>query len=72
MSDNMAENENFTPEMLADMIDSLMSGGSGHVNVTAEGFSGEIKVSTINSTDCGTGKNACCQPTEKYIDEDED
>ena len=60
------------PDELADLIDQLMSEGSGHVNiVTNEGDDG-LKVNTVKSTDiCGT-KGACCQPTEDAIDADED
>lgn len=52
---------------LADLIDSLMEKGSGHVNIFSEGGS-QIMVDTVNSTEiCGTG--ACCQPTETFEDE---
>ncbi len=49
---------------LADMIDKLMSGGNGSVNITAleqgEGFT----VTTVRSRECNGKKGACCQPTE--------
>ena len=58
-----------SPEELADLIDRLMSQGSGHVNIVGNGT--ELKVDTVKSTDvCGT-KGACCQPTENAIDEEE-
>ena len=60
-----------TPEELADLIDQLMSGGSGHVNIVS-GDGSELKVDTVKSTDiCGT-KGACCQPTENAIDKDDE
>ena len=60
-----------SPAELADLIDQLMSQGSGHVNIVGNGS--ELKVNTVKSTDiCGT-KGACCQPTENAIDtNDED
>lgn len=59
-----------SPEELADLIDRLMSQGSGHVNIVGNGT--ELKVDTVKSTDmCGT-KGACCQPTENAIDEEEE
>ena len=59
------------PSELADLIDQLMSQGSGHVNITSEENGGGLKVNTVKSTDiCGT-KGACCQPTENAIDEEE-
>ena len=59
-----------SPEELDDLIDRLMSQGSGHVNIVGNGT--ELKVDTVKSTDmCGT-KGACCQPTENAIDEEEE
>ena len=59
-----------SPAELADLIDQLMSQGSGHVNIFSEDGS-ELKVNTVKSTDiCGT-KGACCQPTELEPDDDE-
>ena len=61
---------NDDPAELANLIDQLMSQGSGHVNIVGNGA--ELKVNTVKSTDiCGT-KGACCQPTENAIDEDDD
>lgn len=60
-----------SPEELADLIDQLMSQGSGHVNIISGENGTELKVDTVKSTDmCGT-KGACCQPTENAIDEEE-
>lgn len=59
------------PEELADLIDSLMSEGTGHVNIFSNDDSDGLNVETIKSTDCGI-KGACCQPTEDAIDEDKD
>ena len=59
-----------SPEELADLIDKLMSQGSGHVNIVS-GEGEELKVDTVKSTDiCGT-KGACCQPTELEPEEEE-
>ena len=61
-----------TPDELADLIDQLLSQGSGHVNITSDNSSDGLKVDTVKSTDvCGT-KGACCQPTENAVDEDDD
>ena len=60
-----------SPEELADFIDKLMAEGSGHVNI-ASGDGDDLHVQTVNSTDCGTGKGACMQPTELDIDPDEE
>ena len=58
-----------SPEELADLIDKLMSQGSGHVNIVS-GEGEELKVDTVKSTDiCGT-KGACCQPTELEPEEE--
>ena len=64
--------KNGTPEELADFIDKLMAEGSGHVNIETSEDGDGLKVDTVNSTDCGTGKGACMQPTELDIDPDEE
>ena len=67
------ENDMETPEKknspaeLADLIDQLMSQGSGHVNIVS-GNGSELKVDTVKSTDICGKKGACCQPTENAID----
>ena len=62
--------KNNSPAELVDLIDQLMSQGSGHVNIVSEGGSG-LKVDTVKSTDiCGT-KGACCQPTELEPEDEE-
>ena len=69
MKDQDRPVENADASELADLIDSLMEQGSGHVNIVGNGA--ELKVDTVKSTDiCGT-KGACCQPTENAIDEEE-
>ena len=69
MSDNIRL-DGKSPEELADLIDTLMSQGSGHVNITSGSDNNGIRVDTVKSTDiCGV-KGACCQPTENAIDED--
>ena len=61
--------ENADASELADLIDSLMEQGSGHVNIVGNGA--ELKVDTVKSTDICGRKGACCQPTENAIDEEE-
>ena len=60
-----------SPEELADLIDQLMEGGTGHVNIIPTDNGEGLTVETVNSTDCGV-KGACCQPTEEAVDETED
>ena len=60
-----------TTEELVELLDKLMSEGSGHVNIFSAENGGGMNVETVNSTDCGI-KGACCQPTEDAVDEDED
>ena len=60
-----------SPEELADLIDKLMSQGSGHVNIVSGENGAELKVDTVKSTDICGKKGACCQPTENAIDEEE-
>ncbi len=60
------------PQELADLIDTLMAGGSGHVNIKSVNGESGIKVDIFNSTDFCGNKGACCQPTENAVDEDED
>ena len=70
MNDKTIAPEGRTPDELADLIDQLMSQGSGHVNITSDGSGDGLKVDTVKSTDvCGT-KGACCQPTEREPEED--
>ncbi len=57
---------------LVDMLDRLMSEGSGHVNVNG-GSEDELSVTTVNSTDCCTKNAACSVPTlHKGIDDDDE
>lgn len=68
-NDMSTPEKNNSPAELADLIDQLMSQGSGHINIIGNGS--ELKVNTVKSTDiCGT-KGACCQPTELEPDDDE-
>ena len=53
---------------LADLIDRLMSEGTGHINISSDSENGGISVKTANSTDCSCSKGACCQPTEAVDD----
>jgi hypothetical protein len=51
---------------IVNMIDSFMSNGGGHINVTVNN-DGEVtldkKVSVANSLDCAKGDMACSVPT---------
>lgn len=59
------------PSELADLIDQLMTQGSGHVNIVSDNSGDGLKVNTVKSTDiCGT-KGACCQPTELEPEDDD-
>ena len=60
------------PDELAELIDQLMSKGSGHVNIVSSENGFGLKVDTVISTDVCGSKGACCQPTEDAIDDDED
>lgn len=67
MTDDISS-EGRTPEELAELIDKLMSQGSGHVNITSDKDGEGLTVDTVKSTDvCGV-KGACCQPTENAVD----
>ena len=59
------------PAELADLIDQLMSQGSGHVNIESNENGEGLKVATVKSTDCSGKKSACCQPTELEPEDDE-
>ena len=60
--------EGKTPEEITELIDKLMSQGSGHVNITSDNDGEGLKVDTVKSTDvCGV-KGACCQPNEDAVD----
>ncbi|MBR6070490.1 MAG: hypothetical protein IKP78_07885 [Ruminococcus sp.] len=65
---DVISSEGRTPEELAELIDKLMSQGSGHVNITSDKDGEGLTVDTVKSTDvCGV-KGACCQPTENAVD----
>ncbi len=61
---NSDNSERLDAEKLAELIDSLMEGGSQHVDI---GIGEETKVRTMNSTDCGK-KGACAIPTFDFGD----
>ncbi len=63
-------NNPHTPEELAELIDSLMSDGSGHVNVIVNNKN-DMTVKVIKSDEY-CGKGACCQPTENAIDDEQE
>ncbi len=54
---------------LVAMLDSMMSSGTGHINVKVEDENGVPVVETTNSTDC-SGLGACAQPTELSTDDE--
>ncbi|MBR3901116.1 MAG: hypothetical protein IKJ60_06165 [Ruminococcus sp.] len=49
------------PQELAELIDSLMSEGSGHINVIVNDEE-DMTLNVIRSNEY-CGKGACCQPT---------
>lgn len=55
---------------LAEMIDKLMAGGNGSVNISVLDGEDGFSVTTVNSRECGGKKGACCQPTEIETEED--
>lgn len=63
---------------LIDMIDKLMSGGGGHINVFSsdETAENELTVQTFICTDCGCSKDktdkACNEPTLYHGIDDDD
>ncbi len=57
-------------EELAEMIDKLMAGGNGSVNIVATDEGDGFTVTTVNSRECGTKKGACCQPNELEPEEE--
>lgn len=63
-------NKSHSPEELAQLIDSLMSNGSGHINVVVNDET-DMTVNVINSAEY-CGKGACCQPTETAIDNEQE
>jgi len=63
ISDKINSND-LDPDELADLIDSLMAGGSQHVNIET---GDKTTVRTVNSTDCGK-KGACAIPTFDFDD----
>ncbi|MBQ6180704.1 MAG: hypothetical protein IJK31_03325 [Ruminococcus sp.] len=70
MSYPETNNNKQSPEELVELLDKLMAGGSGHVNIFSTDNGEGLNVETVNSTDCGI-KGACCQPTENATDEEE-
>jgi len=64
-------NNKQSPEELVELLDKLMAGGSGHVNIFSSENGESLNVETVNSTDCGI-KGACCQPNEKTAEDDDE
>lgn len=58
------------PQELAELIDSLMSEGSGHINVIVNDEE-DMTFNVIRSNEY-CGKGACCQPTENAIDDEQE
>ena len=63
-------NNSQNPQELAELIDSLMSEGNGHVNVIVNSED-DMTVNVIKSAEY-CGKGACCQPTENAIDDEQE
>ena len=53
---------------LVEMIDRLMTEGSGSLVIDIDEAGEGIKVSTANSKDCCGRQSACMQPNEKHND----
>ncbi len=66
MTDKKIIPENADPKELADLIDTLFSEGTGHINILSGGGNDGLSVQTVNSTDCSPNRSACCQPTEEF------
>ena len=57
-------------DSLVDMLDKLMSDGSGHINLKISDDDDIISVTTSHNTECTPGNKACCTPTiQKDTDE---
>jgi hypothetical protein len=62
------EELNRQADELAELIDSLVAGGSGRIHLEV---GDETRVRTVNSTDCSGTPGACAVPTF-FDEEDED
>jgi hypothetical protein len=62
------EELNRQADELAELIDSLVAGGSGRIHLEV---GDETRVRTVNSTDCSGTLGACAVPTF-FDEEDED
>ena len=70
MADHALKDDEKADE-LVEMIEQLMSGGSGHLTISEDDLvSGGMSVKTYRSMDYSKGNMACCQPTE-LMDETE-
>lgn len=57
---------------IVDMLDSFVSNGGGHMNVTVEDMEGEEQIANALSVDCCNVQSACSVPTlHQGFDEDE-
>ncbi len=63
------DKKQYTEDELVEMLDKMMSEGTGHVNIVANDESSNIEISTVKSNDCSKN-TACMQPNEKAPDED--
>lgn len=70
MADINAKNDAEKAAELVEMLDKLMAGGNGSVNISALESGDGFSVTTVNSRECGGKKGACCQPTELDTEED--
>lgn len=65
-------NEKEKIDDLVAMIDNLMDGGKGHVNVFCDGVEGDVECEATESQDCGCGNKTACQIPTMFFDEEND
>lgn len=64
------DDENGELDELVSIIDRLIEQGDQRIHLQVDKLEDGIKIRTSISDDCGTGKGACCQPTELMDEED--
>ncbi|MFI3164381.1 MAG: hypothetical protein R3Y65_08105 [Bacillota bacterium] len=65
-------NENEKIDDLVAMLDNLMEGGQGHVNVFCDGADGDVVAEATVSQDCGCGNKTACQIPTMFFEEEND
>ncbi len=65
-------NEKEKIDDLVAMLDNLMEGGQGHVNVFCDGVDGDVVAEATVSKDCGCGNKTACQIPTMFFDEEQD